>query len=62
MIVQMSLYQGAVFFACIVWMVEGNFLAVGVLAELMLLHFIIFPTKHSLENWINRQLEVIRAA
>ncbi len=61
MIMRMALCEGAAFFACIVWMIEGNYIALGVLLGLVLIQLTLFPTRNSLENWIDEQLNLIRA-
>lgn len=61
MIIRMALCEGAAFFACIVWMIEGNYIALGILLGLVLIQLILFPTRNTLENWIDEQLNLIRA-
>jgi hypothetical protein len=60
MINRMAPCEGAAFFANIVWMIEGNFIVLGILTAIVFVQLILFPTRHSLENWIDEQLEALR--
>lgn len=61
MILRMALCEGAAFFAIIVWMKEGNLIVLGILTTIVVTQMTIFPTRHTLENWIDKQLDEIRA-
>ena len=62
MIVRFALCEGAGFFAGIVWMIESNPIALATIGTLLLIQCIMFPAQHSVENWIDEQLERLRAA
>lgn len=61
MIIRMALCEGVAFLAIIVWMIEGNLIAPAVLTVIFVTQLVIFPTRHSLENWIDEQFDRLRA-
>ncbi len=59
-IVAVALNEAAAFFALIVYMLEGNALALGLALLLIAAQVVRFPTREKVEGWIDQQAGLIR--
>lgn len=58
-IVSTALCEGLAFFATIAFLIEGNFLSLGLAVVLMLLPKTHFPTSSRLIGWVDKELEIL---
>jgi hypothetical protein len=59
-IVAVALNEGAAFFALILYLIEGNALALGLGLVLIATQIVRFPTREKMEQWIDQQAGLIQ--
>lgn len=57
MIVSQAIPEGAAFFNLVAYLIEGNWVSLGVVGGLLLMMLAQFPTQGRFENWVRRLRE-----
>jgi hypothetical protein len=59
MIVGLAMLEGAAFFGCIAYLVEGHAVGLGVVILAVLLQILRFPTESRVRAWLEQQAEML---